>query len=158
MLSVRSMTTALVAFSIGLAAAPNLQPQSETLNSAGLKSMLEGLGNEVKTLNADAGKEKYEATFTSGTFNVPVAFEISPSTNYIWLTVSLGADTATKDHQELLKQNAALQPSFFYITSKGNLMMGQHIDNRRVTPVIMKRTIDKLVADVAKSATVWQKP
>jgi len=88
-----------------------------------------------------------------------VAFELSASKNFVWLTVFLGtprADTSVMN-AELLKQNFSIQPCQFYITSKGNLMMGLAIENRGLTNAIIKRHSDKLVADVASTASFWQK-
>ena len=131
----------------------------DALTSAQLKEKLIQLGNEVKDLNSTEGKEKYEVKFTTPTLDVPVAFELSASKNFVWLTVFLGtprADTSVMN-AELLKQNFSIQPCQFYITSKGNLMMGLAIENRGLTNAIIKRHSDKLVADVASTASFWQK-
>lgn len=123
-----------------------------------LKERLQQMGFDVKTLNDKAGEEKYSIDHQGTGFNVPVAYEISPSTNFIWLTVNLGpADTTNADkNMELLKETANIQPSFFYITAKGNLMMAVAIENRGVTEAILRRHINKLVADVSKTSTTWR--
>ncbi len=145
-----------VGFSMGIGIVGYKVPQSDKLNSEGLKKMAEGLGFELKTINAEVGKEKYEIPVKSATLNIPVGAEVSASTNYIWLTVNLGANSGTKKHEEMLKSNGSIQPCFFYLSSKGALMMAEPIDNRGVTPAILKRCLDKLVADVDKTATIWQ--
>lgn len=142
--------------------APQLEPPqgqagADKLTAASLKTMVDGLGYESKVLNADAGKEKYEISMKTDKLNIPVGAEVSPSGNYIWLTVFLGENKATKPHEELLKSNGSVQPTFFYITSKGNLMAAMAMDNRAITAPIMKRCLDKLVSDVDKTADVWQK-
>lgn len=123
-----------------------------------LKEKLQQMGFEVKTLNDKAGEEKYTVDHQGTGFNVPVAYEISPSTNFIWLTVNLGpADTTNADKSlALLKQTASIQPSFFYITAKNNLMMAVAIENRGITEAILRRHINKLVADVSNTSTTWR--
>ncbi len=137
---------------------PNTGPNGhEKLNGSLLKSMVEELGYKVKVLNAEAGKEKYEIAFTKHDLDIPVALEISASKNYCWLTVFLGtAPKAPSDKFEtLLKENFNCQPSFFYITAKGNLMMGIPMENRYISPANMKRNIEKLSDDVGKTKAIW---
>lgn len=145
-----------IGFSLGLGFIGNKNIQTDKLNSESLKKMAEGLGFELKTINAEVGKEKYEIPVKTATLSVPVGAEVSSSTNYIWLTVNLGANSSTKKHEEMLKSNGSIQPCFFYITSKGALMMAEPIDNRSITPAILKRCLDKLVSDVEKTTTIWQ--
>lgn len=130
----------------------------DKLDAASLKTMVEGLGYETKPLSEEAGKEKYEVKVTKGGFNIPVGAEISPSTNYIWLTVSLGDFKPGHKSEELLKQNAKIQPSFFYITSKNILMMAMPLDNRLVNATILKRNLEKITQDVSDSSSLWQLP
>jgi len=148
----------MIALGGAIALTPSLVPQSDTIDAPKLKSMIEGLGYEVKEINKEVGKEKFEFTLRTEGFNVPVGAEISPSKNYIWFTVFLGKPpTDVAKHTALLKQNQKVQPNFFYITeSAGNLMMGIGVDNRAVTAVVIKRVTDKLAADVGKTASDWQ--
>lgn len=127
----------------------------DKLNGASLKTMIEGLGYETKALNEEAGKEKYEFKINKAGFDIPIAAEVSPSTNYVWLTVFLGAVKPTHKFEELLKQNTKIQPSQFYITSKGSLMVGIALDNRQINPAVLRRNIDKVSEDVSGSSTLW---
>ncbi|WP_460553873.1 hypothetical protein [Ferruginibacter profundus] len=147
----------VVFFMIILSSVSNAQ-SCDPLNSAQLKEKLIQLGNTVKDLTTTPGSEKYEVKFTTATFDVPVGFEISPSTNFVWLTVFLGAPRADTSvmNAALLKQNGAIQPCQFYITAKGNLMMGLAVENRGLTNAILKRHSDKIVADVSSTASFWQ--
>lgn len=147
---------AAIGFSFGLGIVGTINLQSEKLNAESLKKMAEGLGFELKTLNTEAGKEKYEIPVKTATLNIPVGAEISSSTNYIWLTVNLGPNSSAKKHEEMLKSNGVIQPCFFYVSSKGALLMAEPIDNRGITPAILKRCLDKLVADVDKTTAIWQ--
>lgn len=136
---------------------PLLGHQSpQVLDAAALRSMVEGLGYTVKAIKSDPGKEKFEFTVTTEKLNIPVATEISPSTNYVWLTVNLGTAPKSADvHTALLKLNADIQPDFFYITKAGLLMLGVGVDNRSITPAIMKRIVKKLCDDVESSKSTW---
>lgn len=133
--------------------------QSQTLDPKGLRDMLVQLGYEVKDLNTEVGKEKYSSDFKTTNLNIPVGFEISPSKNYVWLTVHLGPMPTDSPSMplELLKQNAKLQPTFFYVTSKDNLMAALPVENRGITNAVLKQRVESLVNNVDTSRTVWQK-
>jgi hypothetical protein len=130
----------------------------DVITRAQLKEKLIQMGFEVKAINEEAGKEKYSVNHPGTGFNVPVGYEISPSTNFIWLTANLGkAENLTPEKTMLMvKENAKIQPCFFYITASGLMMMGLGVENRGVTNAILKRHIDKFVADVSKTSAIWQ--
>lgn len=130
--------------------------QGDKLTAPELKKMAEGLGYDVKDLNSEPGKEKYEVPTKTDKLNIPVSLEVSPSGNYVWLTVNLGNNAPTKKHEEMLKSNANTQPTFMYITAKGNVMAAHPIDSRQISPAILKRCLDKIVADVDKTTSIWQ--
>ncbi len=132
--------------------------EAKPLDAPSLKAMIKGLGYETKDLNVEVGKEKYEFTLTTPDLNIPVGAEISPSKNYVWLTVFLGASRPDLKFEELLKSNASTQPCFFYITSKSNLMMAVALDNRMITPTVMKRNIEMLTKSVTDTKSIWMKP
>lgn len=130
----------------------------DPLNARQLKELLTNMGYTVKDLNTEVGKEKYEVSITTTGFNVPISYEISPSTNFIWLIANLGKpkDETSTANAALLKQNGKIQPCQFYITEKGNLMMGLAVENRGLTPAIMRRHTEKITNDVSNTASYWQ--
>lgn len=130
--------------------------EDEKLDAAKLKDMVVNLGYEVKALNTEQGKEKWQFSVSKGGYDVPIGVEISPSTNYIWLTISFGEVKKDAKFEELLKKNGEIQPANFYITKKGFLMMGLAIDNRKVTPATMKRCVDLVAQDTADTADLWK--
>jgi hypothetical protein len=133
--------------------------QAGQLDAAGLKGMIEGLGYEPKVLVSDPGKEKWEITVKRTDFTVPVALEISPSRNFIWLTCFLGdapAESSSKN-AAMLKRNAQIQPTMFYVSDKGSLMLGVAAENRALSAAILKRHLDKLVDDVVATSSLWNK-
>lgn len=118
--------------------------------------MLVGLGfEEVKDISTVEGKEKFEVTVKGTSFNVPVALEISPSRRFVWLTALLGSFTTKHSGEALLRKNAEIQPSQFYVTKANNLQIALAAENRNVTSANLKFCMDKLVQDVSDSASVW---
>ncbi len=129
----------------------------EVIDRVQLRIMLVELGYTVKDIVTTAGKEKYQVDFNKDGFNIPVGYEISPSTNYIWLTVNLGkalGDTS-RNHFNLLKQNGKIQPCQFYITEAGTLMLGLAIENRGVTNAIMRRLSETVTNRVSETKLYW---
>lgn len=133
--------------------------QSSSIDRKQLREMLVQLGYEVTDINKEVGKEKYSVSFANDGLNIPIGFEISPSTSYVWLTINLG-DAPTTGNQktlDLLKQNAKVQPSFFYITESNRLMAALAIENRGITNAILKVRAETIAANVGKTKEVWQK-
>lgn len=127
------------------------------LDAASLQSTLTGLGYEPKVLNQEVGKEKFELAVMTEALKIPIAAEISSSTNYIWLTTNLGLNRTDLNFEELLKSNSSIQPCQFYITKKGNLMMGVALDNRGVSPAVLRRNIDMISKNVGETKALWLK-
>ena len=123
-----------------------------------LKELLTSLNYDPKP-SSDTGKvKKWIVTNTGSSLNVPTAYEISPSTNYIWLTVNLGnapTDSCEKN-TALLRKNMDIQPCFFYITSKNLLMMALAVENRAVTSAVLKRCNDFIVKRVEETQDTWK--
>jgi hypothetical protein len=150
------LAPALITLALVLPSAPQ---EPTTIDTPQLKALIEGLGYETKQIatNPEPGKEKYEFKITKSDLDVPLAAEVSPSKRYVWLTVFLGQPpTAVEKHTEMLKRNAKIQPCFFYITEKGNMMIGLPVENRQVTSAVMRRTVDLIVNAVVDTKSVWQ--
>ena len=149
---------AFVAASALLSFGPALHRQDPgPLDAPKLKDMIVGLGYAVRALNETAGKEKYEFTVKTPEFDVPVAAELSGSKNYVWLTVFLGAAPKADSPKCLsyLQRNFKIQPSQFYVTDKGNLMLGIVVDNRGIDSNVLRRVITKLSEDAVSTADLW---
>jgi hypothetical protein len=134
--------------------------EPDKMDSSQLKETLTELGYDTKVLNTEAGKEKFEFTEKTKDLTIPIGAEISPSKNYLWLTVNLG-DKQFKDGNsypksgDLLRKNADIQPCFFYVTTKGHLMMGLALENRGLTNPWIRKCIEKLSADVSSTQALW---
>jgi hypothetical protein len=150
------LTLVVCAFAlVGFAA----QQESGPIDRKQLKDMLTQLGYDVKDLDSTAGKEKYSTTIEREGLNIPVAFEISPNGNYIWMTIfckQLPEGDAMPNGKALLKANADLQPSQFYVTKSNKLMMALCLENHGVTNALLRQRAEKIVGDVAKSKDTWQ--
>ncbi len=119
-----------------------------------LKQMLRDMSYTV----TDLSKEKFTFTLQSATLNIPLAAEISPSGNYIWLTVYLRNSSPTLNFEALLKMNADIQPNFFYITKSNKLMMASAMENRALSPDVVRRIVEKLIRDVTNTQSTWGTP
>lgn len=134
---------------------------AQVLDMAQLRTMLENMGDAVKVSDGtEAAPTRLEVQMKSGGYDIPVGFEISPSGRYIWATAFLGSAASIDGARALalLKKNAEIQPSSFYITSKNSLMIAYAVDNRALGPAHMKFVLDKLANDISGSASVWQPP
>ena len=128
------------------------------ITRAQLKEMLTQLGYEPKPLVTDPGKEKYEVTITREGLDIPIGCEISGNEKFVWLTVNLGnaqPDNTTRSIS-LLRQNAKSQPSHFYVTEAGKLMMGLPVENKGVTNANLRERLETIASRVGESKALWQ--
>lgn len=147
----------LLFFCLALPAFSKAQDCS-VLSRTQLREKLVEMGYEVIDLEKAEGKQKYQVNMSANGLNVPIGYEISPSNNFIWLTVNLGnpPEDGSATSKTLLKQNAIIQPAFFYITEKGRLMMGLAVENRGITNAILKRHSDFISKRVGETKSYWQ--
>ncbi len=133
------------------------QEDSSAIDIAKLRSMVDNLGYATKSLGDDGAK--FEFTVKKGTLDVPIAGEVSASKRFVWLTCFLGKVSEVKGFDsktgKFLERVFKVQPSHFYVTDKGNLMLGLAIDNRGITPAILRHRIDKIAADTDSSLDLW---
>lgn len=147
-------------FSVAALIAQPHQASAAPLTYPQLKTMADNLGYVSKEIAKPSENPKFEVNAATQGFNVPIGFELSGSTRYIWASANLGAAGHIDGPRalELLKTNATIQPTSFWISSTGNLMIGIAIDNREVTPIHLKFVIDKIAADVGSTAQKWSPP
>ena len=131
--------------------------QCGPINQTKLREILVQLGYNPKDIVTTPGKEKYEVKLTKGGLDIPMGLEISPSTNYIWLTVNLGkAPADSLKYFRFIKQNSKIQPALFYVTDSGTLMMGLPVDNRGMNNALIKRYTEFIAGKVADTKDIWQ--
>ena len=135
------------------------QQSCDQITRAQLRDKLVQLGYDVKDLVKDAGKEKFSVTLTKEGLDIPVAVEISGNTKYIWLTVNLGNPPTQLEamNNTLLKKNADIQPSFFYITEGGKLMMGLPLNNLGITNAFLRDRMESIAGNVVSTRSLWQR-
>lgn len=131
--------------------------ESGTLDDASLKTMLSGLGYEVK----EPGTSTYEIPMSASGLNIPTRVFLSKGKTKIWLSVALltkeAVDKLTRDDlQKILEANVDAGPCHFMI-EKGWLKMKVALDNRAVTPAVMRLELDYLAARIGDSKPIWQK-
>jgi len=127
------------------------------LDEPGLKNMLSGLGYEVK----EPGTGTYEVPMTASGLNIPTRVFLSKSKSKLWLSVALmtkdAVDKLTRDDlQKILEANVDIGPCHFMIEG-GWLKMKMALDNRDITPAVMRLELDYIAARVGESKAVWQK-
>lgn len=133
------------------------QGSDNKLDDAGLKSMLAGLGYEVK----EAGPGTYEIAITTDGLNIPVRTFITKNRAKVWLSVALMKKDAVdklsrEDLQKLLEANVTTGPSHFMIEG-GWLKLKMPFDNRAVAPLVLRNELDYLSARVSDTKALWQK-
>ena len=133
------------------------QAPDSKLDDAGLKTMLTNLGYEVK----EPGVGTYEVAMSAANLNIPTRAFIAKSKTKVWLSVALmqkdAVDKLTKeDLRAILEKNVDVGPCHFMIEG-GWLKLKMALDNRGVTPAIMRAELDYLAARVGDSKAVWQK-
>jgi len=150
------MSLLLIAFTIPVM--EKLQAQDcEPVTRPQLRSMLVQLGYAVNDLETAPGKEKYSIKTTVDGLDIPIGLELSGNSKYIWLTVNLGkapSDTSSK-YTSLIKENSRTQPSLFYVTNSGLLMMGLPVDNRGLTNALLRERIESISKHVANTEDIW---
>lgn len=154
----RLLPSALVCVMLFLTALPSLAQDCSPITRSQLKEMLKQLGYEVKDIVTTPGKEKYEVIHTKSGYTVPVGYEISASTNFVWLTVNLGnkPDEYSSKNSRLIRQNGIIQPCFFYTTEGGALMMGFPLENRGLTNTILRNKTDFITDKVVETSDLWK--
>jgi hypothetical protein len=150
--------TATLAIALVLAPLGAVPAQAAPLTYSQLQNMATNMGFAPNQVSTGTDAPKFEIQTKAGTFNVPLGLEISSSGRFVWVTANLGVKTLSADQaNEILKRGGSVQPTQFWYTSKGNLMIGMAIDNREVTPAYLKFVIDKVGADVVATADIWNK-
>lgn len=145
---------------VAIPGAATAQSEDKALTGPEIRTMIKNMGYEPKDLNTEEGKEKYEILLVKDGLDVPIAFEVSESKRYIWLTVFFGEVAKVTEFNarapKLLHQNFKIQPCFFYTTDKGNFMMALAVDNRNATSTILRQRIEKITADVVATYEFWK--
>ncbi len=119
-----------------------------------LRKIVGGLGFETKD---GTGKDSpnFEFTVNEGGLDIHILAEQSESTNYIWLKLAFDKLEPGQDAKTFLTQTGNTQPAHFYLYDDGTLGMAVAIENRGITPAVVKRGIDILVDGAVSTQKYW---
>lgn len=133
-------------------------PALAALDIQGLRRLVEAeFGPARDTSSSGTEGISYEVVLKSGTFTIPVVFELSTDGSNIWFRSNVG-DAFSADKAALaLKRVGQIQPTMIWETSYGKTRFGLHLKNRGVTQAEVKSTMEKLAKDVADSAYIWNR-
>lgn len=128
-----------------------------TLTESTLVQMLEDLRYEPRKL-----RQGYVVTIREDDWTYNVQLVISPNGEKIGLNANIGVvddpvSVRAADWQNVLAENTAISPSFFYY-NKANRTLYMHrvIDNRCVTATILRQQIQAFTEDIRESADAWK--
>ncbi|HEV7689648.1 MAG TPA: hypothetical protein VGO52_02440 [Hyphomonadaceae bacterium] len=132
------------------------QSADQALDDAGLKTMLDGMGYETKALS-----KGFLITYKRDTWSLYVQIVISPDGTKLGLNANLGdvADLSTvpaKKWLDLLVSNGKIDPAVFYVDETNKkLYLHRVLDNRGVTPAILRVQFEKFIGNITDTSDVW---
>lgn len=119
-----------------------------------LRKMVDGLGYETR--DGPAGDSpSFEFTVKEDDLDIHILAEESDSTNYIWLKLAFEKLTPKQNAATFLSKTGAIQPAHFYLYDDGTLGMAVAVENRNITPAIVKRGIGILVDGAVATQEAW---
>jgi hypothetical protein len=131
-------------------------PVAGQLDTAGLQAMLEGLGYETKALS-----KGYLVTIKQGTFTLYVQLLLSPDATKLGMNANLGEVAnldvvPAKKWLDMLVLNGSIDPSSFYVDRENKkVYLHRSIDNRGMTPLILRTQLENFSNNVVNSADTW---
>lgn len=97
----------------------------------------------------------------SGTMGLFVQLVLSPDNSMLGININLGSvkspeDVTALQWRTLLEINEKIEPAaFFYDPGLKHLILHRALDNRGLTPAILKFEVDRLVKDATLTADAW---
>jgi hypothetical protein len=151
--------TLTTVFVLSIVSATAYAQECAPITGSQLRSMLVNMGFTVKDLNTTPGSEQIEIKNTTSGLDIYLLCEVSASKNFVWLTALLNSDSTSYQSRtnDLLKQNGIVQPAQFYITKTGSLKFGLAAENRGMNAAILRRHIDMVSSNIAKTRAFWEK-
>jgi hypothetical protein len=154
------LSSVVVAASLisGLASRSYLDPAPDALTNDSLKTVLDGLGLEPKALS----KGYLVALKPKGAWVVNMQLVLSPSGTKLGFNANLGqvpdVTAVTADQwRTLLERNATIEPTFFYFDPEAKkLYLHRVLDNRGLTPAILRQEIDTFSNSVVDTEADWK--
>lgn len=128
----------------------------QSLTDAGLKTLLDGLGYETQALN-----KGFLITFKQDTWSLYVQLVLSADGTKLGLNANLGkvddlSAVPAKKWLELLVANGKIDPSTFYVNEESKeLFLHRVVDNRGITPAILRVQIENFCNNIMDNADTW---
>lgn len=152
-----AIAVSLCGFTGGLTGLPAMaQTTSHALDDASLKTMLDGLGYDVKPLNSG-----FLITYSVDTWSLYVQVVLSPDGTKLGLNANLGqvddlSTISAKKWLELLEANGRIDPSAFYVDEANRkLYLHRVMDNRDVTPALLRGQFENFVKNITDNGDLW---
>jgi len=132
---------------------------NERMDYAKLKEVLETMGYPVKEQKNTDGTPLYVLDFDEGGFHFIIDVNLSTDGSVIWLNAPLGNLPAAKRPagtlEKLLKENMKRDPDHFDMYSDGYLDMARYVENRDVTPAVLRQAINEMCNDMRQTEALW---
>jgi hypothetical protein len=130
------------------------------LDEQDLPRLLENMGFEPETV--DEGVYKVTIEQDSWTFYLRFSLSTDNRTR-LWMTSSFGEikeidKVPPAPFIKLLETNDGIGPAHFYITTSGEakrLNVAKALDNRGITPAVLRREIDSFLGIIKSSVSQW---
>lgn len=152
---------AAATFAFGVVSPPAIaQPDPpaavQALDDAGLKTMLEGLGYEVKALS-----KGFLIAYADDDWTISVQIVLSNDKTKMGFNANLGkvddlsAVPAAK-WLGLLVANGSIDPSAFYVSEDSKeLYLHRVVDNRGITPAVLRVQLENFISNIIDNADTW---
>jgi hypothetical protein len=138
-----------------------------TLTNENLQTFLTNLGYEAKKL----GEGAYQITIEQDDWTFRIKVSLSGNKEKIWMSTFLGeiADPSKVPADVLVKLLAAnhdIGPAHFYIcnckeckaTVAKRLSLEKSLDNRNVSPTLIRKEMEKFCATIRETEDLWDIP
>lgn len=151
------IAAAIAVFLCGFTSLPaTAQTPSHTLDDASLKTMLDGLGYDTKTLN-----KGFLITYSVDTWSLYIQMVLSPDGTKLGMNANLGevgdlSNVPAKKWLDLLAANGTIDPSSFYVDEPNKkLYLHRAIDNRDVTSAFLRGQFEIFVKNITDNGDLW---
>ena len=136
--------------------APKPADEGQVLNNDTLMKFLENMGLEPKKLS-----KGYLIAIKQDTWTLNTQFVLSEDATKIGLNANLGvvdeSTVSASQWMNLLVANADIDPSYFYYDKeKKKLFLHRSFDNRKITPAILRRELDRFCSNIRSTSELWK--
>jgi hypothetical protein len=122
-----------------------------------LRTMVENMGMEPQK-----GEGGFTIKLEEGGYDLPTWVSLSESKQKVWMTINL-TEVEKVDRQpvswfkEILKASNEAGPAHFYLGEKW-MSLGLAIDNRGLTPTILRQEMNFLAKQTMSHKAIWELP